>query len=179
MKMNPGLLMTGILWVLLLCGCASVIDHNQDQVISFEIADFHGQGILPAEFKFDAAAGRCRWSIGDDFVFQISIFRIPENQRPEQWRKSLRWKFLTGKEKEKCRFISRTAVDYKVWKGEKDRLEDNRDCFSYWFLSNDQYFVFASLIGRDDRDKFTSLDARLETFFVNLKIALSVPIQDP
>ncbi len=179
MKMNPGLLMTGILWVLLLYGCASIIDHNQDQVTTFEISDFHGQSILPAEFKFDAAAGRCRWSIGDDFIFQISVFRIPENQQPEQWRKSLRRKFLTGKRKEKCRFISRTTVDYKVWKGEKDRLEDNRDCFSYWFLSNDQYFVFASLIGRDDRDKFTSLDARLEIFFVNLKIALSDPIQDP
>lgn len=155
--------------LLVLCCC---FNHNEKtyQIVSFEDSSLNlwGHSILPTEFNFDGADQRNRWCIGDGIVFQVSILEIPENAVHEKWRIYLQEKFLMGKHN--CKLISQKTFDIAdKWKGEKMLMTDGQDSFSYWFLSNNNFCIFASLTVRY-HENFSSINSQMDNFFIFLQL---------
>ena len=72
--------------------------------------------------------------------------------------------------KHNCKLISQKTFDIAdKWKGEKMLMTDGQDSFSYWFLSNNNFCIFASLTVRY-HENFSSINSQMDNFFIFLQL---------
>lgn len=154
---------TALFACVFLVSCVSY-EKNMFRTVTFDAAEAHWRSILP--FHFIKTPDKNQWHYNENVVFQITILKIPEGKDHIEWRKNIQKNFFN--KRGSFSVISENMVSFKNWHGTKIQIKDRVDFCTYWFLSDEKFFMFVSLIDREFNGHYPNL-SELDNFFFYLE----------